>query len=312
MPINTLISDNGIQLTSAQKRAAKYIMDHYDESIFLTASKLAKKAGVSEATIVRLAQVLGFEGYPKLQQMLRKNLQNRLTTVTRLEQTVKNIRTDGDILTRIMQEDIRNLSETLRDISPEIFQKAVTDMKNARRIYVVGLRGAHAPALVLALYLRFLQKQASAVIPGYGDVWNTLHGMNSDDLVIGISFPRYTRLTIEILEYSKGNGARVGAITDSALSPLARNANWVLPVHSRIDSFIESFTATMSLVNALLTELSVQNPEETKKALEERELLWQKKEIYVLPFANYKKDRTKITSPKAASDCSGSLSPEDK
>ena len=297
MPINTLLSDNRIQLTGAQKRAAQYIMEHYEESIFLTASKLAKKAGVSEATIVRLAQVLGFDGYPKLQQMLRKNFQNRLTTVTRLEQTVKNIRTDGDILTRIMQEDIRNLSETLRDISLETFHKAVTDMKNARHIFVVGLRGAHAPALVLALYLRFLQKQATPVIPGYGDVWNTLHGMSSDDLVIGISFPRYTRLTIEILEYAKGNGARVGAITDSVLSPLARNADWVLPVHSRLDSFIESFTAAMSLVNALLTELSVQNPEETMKALKERESLWQKKEIYVLPYADYKKGRKKITPP---------------
>lgn len=297
MPINTLLSDKRIQLTGAQKRAAQYIMDHYEESIFLTASKLAKKAEVSEATIVRLAQVLGFGGYPKLQQMLRENFQNRLTTVTRLEQTVKNIRTDGDILTKIMQEDIRNLTETLRDISLETFHRAVNDMKNARRIYVVGLRGAHAPALVLALYLRFLQKQATAVIPGYGDVWNTLHGMNSDDLVIGISLPRYTRLTIEMLEYAKENGARVGAITDSVISPLARNADWVLPVHSKLDSFIESFAAAMSLINALLTELSVQNPAETMKALKERESLWQRKGIYVLPFADYKKGRKKLTPP---------------
>ncbi len=293
MPINTLLADNRIQLTEAQKRAAQYIMDHYEESIFLTASKLAKKAGVSEATIVRLAQVLGFDGYPKLQQMLRANLQDRLTTVTRLEQTVKNVRMDGDILSRIMQEDIRNLSETLRDISLETFHQAVTDMKNARRIFVVGLRGAHAPALVLALYLRFLGKQASPVIPGYGDVWNTLDGMGADDLTIGISIPRYTKLTIDVLEYAKENGARVGAITDSFVSPLARNADWVLPVHSRLDSFIESFTAAMSLVNALLTELSVRNPEETMKALKDRELLWQKKEIYVLPYADYKNGRKK-------------------
>jgi len=293
MPINTLLADNRIQLTEAQERAAQYIMDHYEESIFLTASKLAQKAGVSEATVVRLSQVLGFDGYPKLQQMLRTKLQDRLTTVTRLEQTVKNIRTDGDILTKIMQEDIRNLSETLRDISLDTFHQAVTDMKNARRIFVVGLRGAHAPALVLALYLRFLGKRASPVIPGYGDVWNTLHGMCADDLTIGISFPRYTKLTIDVLEYAKENGTRVGAITDSLVSPLARNADWVLPVHCRLDSFIESFTAAMSLVNALLTELSVQNPEETMKALKEREFLWQKKEIYVLPYADYKNGRKK-------------------
>jgi DNA-binding MurR/RpiR family transcriptional regulator len=288
MPLSALLTNNRIQLTEAQKRAAQYIIDHYEESIFLTASKLAKKVEVSEATIVRLAQVLGFDGYPKLQQMLRTKLQDRLTTVTRLEQTVKNTRTDGDILSRIIQEDIRNLSETLRDISMETFHQAVADMKNARRIYVVGLRGAHAPALVLALYLRFLGKQASPVIPGYGDVWNTLHGMCAEDLTIGISLPRYTKLTIDIMEYAKETGSRVGAITDSLVSPLARNADWVLPVHSRLDSFIESFTAAMSLVNALLTELSVQNPEDTMKALKEREFLWQKKEIYILPYADYK------------------------
>ncbi|MCE5280484.1 MAG: MurR/RpiR family transcriptional regulator [Deltaproteobacteria bacterium] len=291
MPIQTILSEKRIHLTDAQRRAAQYIMDHYEEAIFLTASKLAQKAGVSEATVVRLAQVLGFDGYPKLQQMLRKNLQSRLTTVTRLEQTVQHVRSDGDILTKVMQEDIRNLSETLQDISLETFHRAVADMTRARRIYVVGLRGAHAPALVLALYLRYLEKQASPVIPGYGDIWNTLHGLDSVDLVIGISLPRYTRLTIEILEYAKAKGARVGAITDSLVSPLARKADWVLPVHSKLDSFIESFTAAMSLVNALLTAMSIQNPEETMKALKEREVLWQRKGIYVLPYANYRNGR---------------------
>jgi DNA-binding MurR/RpiR family transcriptional regulator len=291
MPIQTILSEKRIHLTDAQRRAAQYIMDHYEEAIFLTASKLAKKAGVSEATVVRLAQVLGFDGYPELQQMLRKNLQSRLTTVTRLEQTVQHVRSDGDVLTKVMQEDIRNLSETLQDISLETFHRAVADMTRARRIYVVGLRGAHAPALVLALYLRYLEKQASPVIPGYGDIWNTLHGLDSVDLVIGISLPRYTRLTIEILEYAKAKGAKVGAITDSLISPLARKADWVLPVHSKLDSFIESFTAAMSLVNALLTAMSIQNPEETMKALKEREVLWQRKGIYVLPYANYRNGR---------------------
>ncbi|MBA4422289.1 MAG: N-acetylmannosamine kinase [Syntrophus sp. (in: bacteria)] len=288
MPIPTLLADRQIKLTDAQRRAAQYIMDHYDEAIFLTASKLAGKVGVSEATIVRLAQVLGFDGYPEMQRMLREKLQERLTTVTRLEKSVRNVRNDGDILTKVMQEDIRNLSLTLQEISLDIFHQAVVDMKNARRIYVVGLRGAHAPALVLSLYMRFLKKQSTAVIPGYGDVWNTLHGMGSEDLVIGISFPRYTRLTIDVLEYAHEQGARVGAITDSPFSPLARNADWVLPVHSQLDSFIESFTAAMSLVNALLTALSVQDPEETMKALKERESLWQQKEIYVIPYADHR------------------------
>jgi DNA-binding MurR/RpiR family transcriptional regulator len=294
MPIPTIISEKQIQLTSSQSSAAQYIMDHYDEAIFMTASKLARQVGVSEATIVRLAQVLGFDGYPAMQRMLREKLQERLTTVTRLEKSIRNVRSDGDVLTKVMQEDIRNLSQTLQEISLDTFHQAVADMKIAKRIYVVGMRGAHAPALVLALYLRFLKKQATAVIPGYGDVWNTLHGMGSEDLIIGISFPRYTKLTIDVLEYAQEQGARVGAITDSLFSPLARNADWVLPVHSRLDSFIESFTAAMSLVNALLTALSVQDSEETMKALKEREALWQQKEIYVIPYADHRnKDNTR-------------------
>lgn len=294
MPIPALIAEKQIQLTESQNRAAQYIMDHYDEAIFLTASRLARQVGVSEATIVRLAQVLGFDGYSELQRMLREKLQERLNTVTRLEGTVRHIRNDGDILTKVMQEDIRNLSQTLQEISLDTFHQAVVDMTNARRIYVVGMRGAHAPALVLSLYLRFLKKHALAVIPGYGDVWNTLHGMGSEDLVIGISFPRYTKLTIEILEYAHEQGTRVGAITDSPFSPLARNADWVLPVHSRLDSFIESFTAAMSLVNALLTALSIQDPGETMKALKERETLWQQKEIYVTPYTDQQNRKSEL------------------
>lgn len=140
MPIPTLIADKQIQMTSSQSRAAQYITDHYDEAIFMTASKLARQVGVSEATIVRLAQVLGFDGYPAMQRMLREKLQERLTTVTRLEKSVQNVRNDGDVLTKVMQEDIRNLSQTLQEISLDTFHKAVVDMKSAKMIYVVGMR----------------------------------------------------------------------------------------------------------------------------------------------------------------------------
>lgn len=296
MPLPILIAEKQIMLSPSQRRAAQYIMEHYDEAIFLTAARLADQVGVSEATIVRLAQVLGFAGYSEMQRKLRETLQERLTTVTRLEETFRSVGDgDGDILNRVMQEDLRNLTKTLQDISPETFHQAVLDILTARRIFVIGMRGAHAPALVLALYLRYLKKHACAVIPGYGDVWNTLYGTGSDDLVIGISFPRYTRLTVEILDYAHEQGARVGAVTDSLLSPLARNADWVLTVHSRLDSFIESFTAAMSLVNALLTAVSLQDPEETMKALKEREAIWREKEIYVDPYADPKKRKKKGT-----------------
>lgn len=280
MPFQELLVDNRVRLTPSQRRIMQYIVDNYDEAIFLTASQLARRVGVSEATVVRLAQALGFDGYPGMQKKFRKGLQDRLSTVTRLEHTVDHVRQMGDVVVKVLQEDIQNLSQTLRDFPLEIFERAVSDMQSAKRIFVIGLRGAHAPALTLATYLRFLGKQAHLLVPGHGEMWDILQGLGSSDLVVGISFPRYTQVTLEVLEHARKKRARVGAITDSPLSPLARHAHWVLTAHCQLDSFIESFTAATSLVNALLTAMSIQSPGRTLRILREREALWEEKGVY--------------------------------
>jgi len=280
MPFQELLVDNRVRLTPAQRRIMQYIVDNYEEAIFLTASQLARRVGVSEATVVRLAQALGFDGYPGMQKKFRKGLQDRLSTVTRLEHTVDHVRQMGDVVVKVLQEDIQNLSQTLRDFPLEIFERAVSDLQSAKRIFVIGLRGAHAPALTLATYLRFLGKEAHLLVPGHGEMWDILQGVGSSDLVVGISFPRYTQITLEVLEYARKKRARVGAITDSPLSPLARHAHWVLTAHCQLDSFIESFTAATSLVNALLTAMSIQSPGKTLRILREREALWEEKGVY--------------------------------
>ena len=280
MPFNSLLSEKTARLTGAQQRALKYITENYEDAVFLTASSLSRRIGVSEATIVRLAQALGFHGFRGMQKMLRKNFQNRLSTDARLEQTVKHAKTDEDILVKVVQEDILNLSQTLESLSIETFHQAVTEMATARKIFVVGLKGSHSIAILLARYLGFLREGICLLKPGYGDIWESIHEVGKEDLVVGISFPRYTRLTVEALVYANAQGAKVGAITDSLFSPLADHAHWVLPVRHQLDSFIESYTAVMSLVNALLTALSIRNPRETLKALKKRESLWKEKGIY--------------------------------
>ncbi|MBN2284602.1 MAG: MurR/RpiR family transcriptional regulator [Deltaproteobacteria bacterium] len=280
MPFDSFLAEKRNDLTAAQQQALKYITENYDETIFLTASSLSRRIGVSEATIVRLAQALGFDGYRGMQKMLRENFQNRLSTDARLKQTVKHAKTDEEVLVKVMQEDIRNLTQTLKSLSIETFHQAVTEMAAARKIFVIGLKGSHSTAVVLARYLGFLREGIYLLKPEIGDIWDSFHEVGEGDLVIGISFPRYPRTTIEALAYAREQGARVGAITDSLFSPLADHAHWVLPVKHRLESFIESYTAVMSLINALLTALSIQNPQETLKALKKRETLWKKKEIY--------------------------------
>jgi len=279
--LDAFLLQNKNSLTLSQQRVMKYIMNNYEDALFLTASRLAQRANVSEATVVRLAQNLGFDGYPAMQRLLREDLQDRLSTVTRLKKVVSHVRDEGDVLTKVLQEDIQNLSRTLRDISIETFRQAVEEIEAAKRIFVAGFRGAHAPALTLVIYLRFFKEQTQLLVPGYGDVWDVIYGVNSEDLVIGISVPRYTHLTLEIVQYARERGARVGVITDSLVSPLARYAHWVLSVHSQLDSFMESLTAAMSLVNALITAISIRDPEKTLKTLNDREVIWKTKQIYV-------------------------------
>ncbi|NIQ87882.1 MAG: MurR/RpiR family transcriptional regulator, partial [Deltaproteobacteria bacterium] len=275
MPFQELLVDKRVRLTRSQRRIMQYIVDNYEEAIFLTASQLAHSVGVSEATVVRLAQALGFDGYPGMQSKFREGLQDRLSTVTRLEHTVDHVRQVGDVVVKVLQEDIQNLSQTLRNLPIEVFEQAVKDIEKAKRVFVVGLRGAHAPALTLATYLRFLGKRAQLLMPGHGELWDILQGLEKTDLVIGISLPRYTTITVEVLEHARSQRARVGAITDSPLSPLARYAHWVLTAESQLDSFIESFTAVTSLINALLTAMSIQKPAKTLRILREREAIWE-------------------------------------
>ena len=281
MNIAEFVANSKVRLTPAQKRIVRYLVDNMDESVFLTAAQLAQKAETSEASVVRLAQALGFNGYPGLQKMFREGLQDRLSTVTRLERSVEHAGRPGEVLAGILQEDIRNITNTLHDIPLETFEQAARELYGAKRIFVAGLRGAHAPAVILSTYLRFLRKETYLLVPGHGEVWDVLHNLTDTDLVLGISFPRYTRFTVELLEHARRKGARIGAITDSQLSPLAVSAHWILTAQCRLDSFIESFTAATSLINALLTAVSLLDPRDTKGILEEREALWEEKGMYV-------------------------------
>lgn len=284
MPLHALILKKKLHLTRSQERIVKYIMDHYDEVLFMTCFKLARNVGVSEATIIRLAQTFGFKGYPGMQRYLRGRLKNRLSTVMRLEKSISRGSPAADVLTKHIRQDITNLTRTLQEMPFAAFQEAVDSILAARCIYFIGMRGAHAPALILAVYLRFLNRNVVLLTPGYGDVWNTIYPIGEQDLAVAVSIPRYYRLTVELLEYAYNKGAKTGAITDSALSPLARYAGWVLPVHCHLDSYIESYTAAVSVASALVTAVSMKNPEETMAELKKHEELWKEKKDFIMPF----------------------------
>ncbi len=267
-------------LPRAQRKMLQYILNNDDESIFLNVRELAKRGGVSEATVVRLARALGFKGFPDFQNELRQLFRAKLTTTFRLQKTMQKIGGHEDIITKVLQKDIQNIAETLRELDMSEFKKFVAILSAAQRIFIVGLRSAHSLAIFLAVALRFLRKEALVIRPEIGDMWDRLLDLRKGDVVLAISFPRYTRETVEVLKLAKQKGVKTLAITDSLISPLAQYAHYVLTARYQTDSFIESFTAPLSLINALVTSLAINKKGDTLKYLKESEKIWAERQIY--------------------------------
>lgn len=280
LSLNNLLKEKNVFLTPSQRKLMQYILSHDEESVFSNIEDLAKKVDVSEATVVRLSKALGFKGFPEFQRELRLLFKNKLTTTSRLQKTVKKVTNEGDVLSKVLQTDIHNIEETLKQIPSMEFKQFVKAIDSAERIIIVGLRSAYSLAIFLGIALEFLQKNVWVIQPGIGDMWDRLLGLGKGDLVIGISFPRYTRQTVEVLRFAKERGVNTLAITDSLISPLAQYADHVLTAHYQMDSFVESFTAPLSLINAIVTALGVCSKKSTMKSLKGLEEIWERQQIY--------------------------------
>ena len=270
-------------LPRAQRKLLEFILAHEEESVFLRIGDLARRGEVSQATVTRLSRALGFKGFPEFQKELQRLFRNKLTTTSRLQKTVKEAGSGRDVLTKVLQTDMENIARTLQETPLPEFRRFVKCLASADRVVIVGLRSIHSLAVFMAVALEFLRREVWLVQPGIGDMWDRMAGLKKGDVVLGISFPRYTKETVELLHWAKTRGVTTLAITDSPISPLAQHADHVLTARYQMDSFIESFTAPLSLINALVTALGVQDRTRTLASLRKLEDVWKRQEIYYAP-----------------------------
>ena len=155
--ILALIQENGHTFSKGQKKIASYILESYDKAAFMTASRLGKKVGVSESTVVRFAAELGFEGYPDMQRSLQKMIRSRLTSVQRIEVTNDRLG-EQELLPMVLQSDMEKIRLTLEELDRESFERAVDAIVEARKIYIIGVRSAAAIATFLSFYLKLDRK----------------------------------------------------------------------------------------------------------------------------------------------------------
>jgi len=276
----SILQEKEPTFSKGQKRIARYITDSYDKAAFMTANRLGKTVGVSESTVVRFAVDLGFDGYPSMQKAMREMVLNRLTSVQRIKVASNRIG-DQDVVSMVLQSDAEKLRQTGETVNREDFRAAVQAIQKARRIYILGVRSAAALANFLGYYLNYMFDNVHIVTTsGASEMFEKLVNVGPGDVVIAISFPRYSTSTVKGVQYCRSVGATVVGLTNSQLSPLAQNSDYVLVAKSDMVSLVDSLVAPLSVINALIVALAAGREEELAKTFGTLERVWEEYNVY--------------------------------
>lgn len=275
-----LINNKYDKLSKSQKLIGDYIIDNYDQAAFMTAANLGKTIGVSESTIVRFSNRLGYQGYKQFQEDLQELIKNKLTTVQRIHMQKTNYQDKEELLINIIEKDIENIKKTITGINLKSFSKSIDIILKAENIHIVGLRSSSFLAGYLGFYLNFLFDNVNVVNYGPNDIFEQLLKTTSKDVIIIITYPRYSQKIIDVLEFVKKRDASVITITDSQFSPSAYKADASLIASSEMISFVDSFVAPMSLINAFIIALGNEKKDNLNTYFEDLEEIWKTYDIY--------------------------------
>lgn len=281
-------------MSKGQKLLATYITDNYDKAVFFTAAKMGEIVGVSESTVVRFAMSLGYKGYPEFQKALEELVRNKLNSVQRMEVTYGRI-SQSAILETVLQSDADKLKTTLEKIDHNAFDLAVDTILGARNIYIVGIRSCAPLASFLSFYLtlmfdnvRLLHTNSSS------EIFEQMVRIGEEDVIIGISFPRYSMRTLKALEFANNRSAKVITITDSIHSPMNLYSSCNLIADSDMASIVDSLVAPLSVINALIVALCMKKQKEVAKTLTTLEEIWDEYQVYENDEIDYIDDSIKI------------------
>lgn len=274
--INSKLKD----FSKGQRSIATYILEHYEKAAYMTAQKLGVAANVSESTVVRFAFELGYDGYPELQNDLKEMIKNKLTSVQRIEVANEQIG-DSNILEKVMCMDIEKIRKTLDETSYESFNNAVNIITKAKTIYILGTRSALVLARFMALYFNIIFDNVRLIdTTSSSEMFEQIMRIDKSDVIIGLSFPRYSKRSVKALSYAKNNNAKVVAITDSSISPIAEHADCLLLAKSDMASFVDSLVAPLSLINALIVAVGLKKHKDLKSTFERLETIWDEYDVY--------------------------------
>lgn len=268
----------GQKLSKGHRKIADYIEHNYDRAVFMTAARLGEEVAVSESTVVRFALACGYEGYPQMQRALREIVRHRLTSAQRL--ALAGQLSEDDLPAAVLRTDMRNIKATLDGLDHKLFQAVVEQISAAQSVYVLGLRSAAPLAHFLSYYLLYVLDDVRLMNNISNDVFEVMARAKPGDVLIAISFPRYSNRTLEAMVFAKSKGLKVIGLTDGALSPLHEVCDYCLDARTDMTSFVDSLAAPLSLISGLIAALGNHRQEALKRNFEQLEEVWDTYRVY--------------------------------
>ncbi|MBE6652730.1 MAG: MurR/RpiR family transcriptional regulator [Ruminococcaceae bacterium] len=275
-----IIEDNMDGFSKGQRQIARYLLAHYDKAAYMTAAKLGSEVSVSESTVVRFVMELGYAGYPDFQKALQELIRTKLTSFQRMEVT-NHLIGDGDVLEKVLMTNVENIRATMESISRTAFREAVDAIVKARNVYIIGVRSSSMLANFLSYSLQMTFDNVRLIdTAAGGELFQQIMSLGEGDVMVAISFPRYSKRIIKAVEFARRAGADVIALTDSAESPIAHSAQQVLIAQSDMASYVDSLVAPLSLINALVVAVSRAREDEVRERLQKLEHIWDEYDVY--------------------------------
>lgn len=291
------INDKFNKMSKGHKKIATFIMDHYEQAAFMTAAKLGNTVGISESTVVRFACVLGYEGYPEFQDALADWVKSKLNSIQKIGAKY-GTSSQSEILTSVLNADMEKISDTIEHVDPVAFETAVDAIIDAKNVYIVGIRSCDPLARFLQFYLSMVRGNVFLVnSTSTTEMFEQMIRINDKDVIIGISFPRYSMRTLKAMEFANDRNAKVITITDSIHSPMCLYSSCNLFARSDMVSIVDSLVAPLSLINALVVALCLKRPDDVRKNLEALEYVWDNYQVYLNDEINFIDEDTFLSTP---------------
>ena len=254
-----LILDHISHLTKNQKKVAQFLLDYPEEIAFSSIDVIADKLSIGKATIVRLAQALGYKGFLELKTELSNKLRNDLSLTQKFKDTIESKPLKSELLARLAENEIENIQSTLQTIDRKAFDKAVLILFNATRIYTMGLGISSFLSLLSAYLLNRITMKASAFTHGSISFHEQIVSVHADDCILAISLPPYSIATIEAAEFAQSKKIKIISITDKLIAPIAQFSDVIFTVKTHNIVFINTVSAVLVIIYALATGVGLRD-----------------------------------------------------